>query len=223
VARPQFGKPQPRLISGRELCYVAIKPCGCVVVAIIPAFCSNRDIGHRLGPCLRRGWTIERMRMSEARDALTKCPHDRAARPPSGSLPKDAPMTMTAANAKLKLPTMLADLNLKFGKALNAPVLLIWPEGEKFMKAEQPEEIAKVLIRTELHERLVSAKIAYLFRPEIASRGEQKLTVSGKAGGQLAFLTGFDFTVQFNHKLWLRLTPEQRLVGATQKRRGTCG
>lgn len=54
---------------------MAIKPCGCVVTAIIPAFCSNRDIGHRLGPCLRRGWTIERMRMSEARDALTKCLH----------------------------------------------------------------------------------------------------------------------------------------------------
>lgn len=121
-------------------------------------------------------------------------------------------MTATTTNPKLKLPTLLLDLDLKFGKALNAPVLMIWPEGEKFMKAEQPEEIAKVLVRTELHERLVSAKIAYLFRPEIASRGEQKLTVSGKAGGQLAYLTGFDFTMQFNHKLWLRLTPEQRLA-----------
>jgi len=118
----------------------------------------------------------------------------------------------TTAPTKLKLPDAFADLDLKFGKALNAPVRLIWPEGEKFSNAEQPEEIAKILVRTELHDRLVNAKIAYLFRPEIASRGEQKLTVSGKAGAQLAFLTGFDFTIQFNHKLWLRLTPEQRLA-----------
>jgi hypothetical protein len=76
-ARRRSDRPALNLSSGRELCYVAVKPCGCVVVAIIPAFCSNRDIGHRLGPCLRRGWTIERMRMSEARDALTKCTHDR--------------------------------------------------------------------------------------------------------------------------------------------------
>ena len=76
MARTRFAFPQAP--SGRELCYVAIKPCGCVVIAIIPAFCSNRDIGHRLGPALRKGWTIERMRVSEARDALTKCEHDNA-------------------------------------------------------------------------------------------------------------------------------------------------
>ncbi|HMJ58070.1 MAG TPA: hypothetical protein VK467_02970 [Gemmatimonadales bacterium] len=64
------------LISGQEVCYVAVKPCGCVIAALIPEFCSNRDIGHRVGPWMRRGWTIERMRTTEARDALTKCMHD---------------------------------------------------------------------------------------------------------------------------------------------------
>jgi len=118
----------------------------------------------------------------------------------------------TPPPAKLKLPTLLADLDLKFGKALNAPLRLIIADDEKFTKAEQPEEIAKVLIRTELHDRLMNAKIAYLFRPEIASRGEQKLTVSGKASSKLGYLTGLDFTIDFNHKLWLRLTPEQRLA-----------
>jgi hypothetical protein len=68
---------RPEIVSGRETCYVVVKPCGCVVSAIIPAFCSNRDIGHRIGPAMRKDWTIERMRLSEARDALTNCPHDR--------------------------------------------------------------------------------------------------------------------------------------------------
>jgi hypothetical protein len=71
---------RPDIVSGREVCYVVIKPCGCVVAAIIPAFCSNRDIGHRLGPALRKNWDVERMRLSEARDALTKCPHETPAK-----------------------------------------------------------------------------------------------------------------------------------------------
>ena len=119
---------------------------------------------------------------------------------------------MTATVAALKLPDILSSLDLKLGKALNTAVRAIWPEGEKFLKAEQAEDIAKILIQTPLHNRLVNAKIAYLFRPDILSRGDSKLTVSAKAGGPLAFLTGFDFVVAFNHKLWLRLTQEQRLA-----------
>ncbi len=121
-------------------------------------------------------------------------------------------MTATASSTHLKLPRDLGDLDLKFGKALNTPVREIWPEAEKFLKADQPEEIAKILIRTKLHERLVNAKIGYLFREDILSRGESKLTVSAKAGGPLAFFTGLDFVLGFSHKLWLRLTPEQRLA-----------
>jgi len=59
-------------------------------------------------------------------------------------------MTATATSTQLKLPKDLGDLDLKFAKALNTPVREIWPEGEKFLKAEQPEEIAKILIRTKL-------------------------------------------------------------------------
>lgn len=119
---------------------------------------------------------------------------------------------MTATATQLKLPDALADLDLKFQKALNAPVREIWPSGEKFLKAEQAEEIARILIRTKLHERLVNAKIAFLFREDIASRGESRLTVSAHPGGAFAFLSGLDFVLAFNHKLWLRLTPEQRLA-----------
>lgn len=120
---------------------------------------------------------------------------------------------MTASTATtLKLPRMLQDLDLKLGKALNTPVRELWPEGEKFLQAEQPAEIAKILIRTELHDRLVNAKIAYLFRPDILSRGESKLTVSARASSQLTFLTGFDLVLCFSHKQWLVLTPEQRIA-----------
>lgn len=120
---------------------------------------------------------------------------------------------MTAATTTaLKLPRVLQDLDLKLAKALNAPLRELWPEGEKFAQAEQPAELGKILVRTELHDHLVNAKLAYLFRPDILSRGESKLTVSAKAGGQLSFLTGFDFVVCFSHKQWLTLTPEQRIA-----------
>lgn len=118
----------------------------------------------------------------------------------------------TATVSKLNLPPVLADLDLKLAKALNVHVRELWPDGDKFMRADQPEEIAKVLLRTKLHERLVNAKIAYLFREEITSRDEQKLTVSGKTSAQLKYLTELDFVLAFNHKTWLRLRPEQRLA-----------
>ncbi len=121
-------------------------------------------------------------------------------------------MTATDTTKRLQLPRDLADLDLKFAKALNVFVRELWPEGDKFLKAEQPEEIAKILIRTKLHDRLVNAKLAYLFREDIQSRGDSKLTVAAKASGPLAFLTDLDFVVAFNHKLWLRLTSEQRLA-----------
>lgn len=88
-------------------------------------------------------------------------------------------MTATQTSSKLKLPTVLADLDLKLGKALNAPLREIFPSDEKFQKAEQPEEIAKVLIRTELHERLVSAKIAYRLRIPLA--GRQRVIDAGES------------------------------------------
>lgn len=120
---------------------------------------------------------------------------------------------MTAATeSKLKLPSVLADLDLKLARALAAPLRELWPEDEKYEEAEQPAELAKILIRTSLHERLVNAKIRYLFRPDITARGESKLTVSVKASSRLAFLTGLDFLCEFSHAQWLTLTPEQRIA-----------
>lgn len=115
----------------------------------------------------------------------------------------------TATATSLHLPALLADLDLKLGKALNTPVRQVWPEPDKFMPAECPEAIAKVLIHSsKLHARLSSAKIAYLFRETL----ERKAAVASKAGGKLAFLADVDFTVEFSHATWLKLTPEQRIA-----------
>lgn len=72
----RYTRPRPRIVSGQQLCYVAVKGCGCVVAAVIPEFCSNRDIGHRVGPWMRRGWDVARMRLGDARHSLQKCAHD---------------------------------------------------------------------------------------------------------------------------------------------------
>lgn len=118
-----------------------------------------------------------------------------------------------ATSTAFKLPKDLADLDLKFGRAFNTADREIWPEGDKFLKAEQPAAIAKVLIHSSpLHARLSGAKIAYLFRPEIVANGGERISASAKAGGKLCFLSGYDFTLEFNHKRWVLLRSEQRIA-----------
>ena len=119
---------------------------------------------------------------------------------------------MTTTETTLKLPPAIADLDLKFARALAIDVRQPWPEGEKYLAAEQPEAIAKILIHSDLHARLVNASICYLFRPEIVANGRAKGGVASKAGGKLAFLTGFDFTIELSHKVWLVLTDEQKIA-----------
>jgi hypothetical protein len=126
---------------------------------------------------------------------------------------------MTAATpAALKLPTTLSDLDLKFAKALSTFVPAIWPEGEdgkpeKFLQAEAAASIAHVFIRScPLHARLSNAKIAYLFRQAIVKGGKEKGGVASRASSKVAYLTGFDFVIEFSHDIWLKLTPEQRLA-----------
>jgi hypothetical protein len=121
---------------------------------------------------------------------------------------------MTAvADTRLKLPTKLADLDLKLLKALNTPVVHTWPEEEKFLDAACPEAVAKVMIHSsDLHARLASAKIAHLFRPEIVTAGRAKGGVASKVGGRVAYLTDLTFIIEYSHKVWLQLTPEQRIA-----------
>lgn len=118
----------------------------------------------------------------------------------------------TAAAPVLRLPDAIADLDLKLAKALNTPVPEIWPEAEKFLPANCPEAVAKVLIQSPLHNRLVNASVAYVFREEITQSGRVKGGVASKASGKLAYFTGHDFVIEFNHTVWLHLTPEQRIA-----------
>lgn len=119
----------------------------------------------------------------------------------------------TALAPALKLPPVLASLDLKLARATQvSPPPEIWPEGAAFTKAEQPEAIAKVLIQSELHDRLVNARLCYLFREKIDSAGRPRITVSAAARGKLQYLTGFDLVLEFNHTAWLQLTPEQKLA-----------
>lgn len=113
---------------------------------------------------------------------------------------------------KLQLPKVLLDWDDKLIAALATPVPEIWPEGEKFQPARCPEAVAEVLIRTVMHERLMTASIAYVFRPEIVQGGRQKAGVASRAGGKLAYFTGHDFVIEFSHSVWDTLTPEQRIA-----------
>lgn len=122
-------------------------------------------------------------------------------------------MTTTAPKPVLKLPEKLKDLDLKFAHAIRQGGLAKWPDGdEKFLPADQPHAIAAVLIQSPLHRRLVNARIAYLFRPEILKNGIDQGAVSSKASAKLTYLTDFDFLVEVSHKSWLVLTPEQRIA-----------
>lgn len=120
---------------------------------------------------------------------------------------------MTTTATRLKLPRDYADLDLKFAQALSTPVKERWPGKDvKFEKAEQPEAIGKVLGRSEFHPHSAGLHVAYLFRPEILTAGEPRISTTSAASAKLEFLTGLDFLLEFSHKVWVKLTPEQRIA-----------
>jgi hypothetical protein len=150
------------------------------------------------------------------RDRVARGPGEAQGPRPTTQHPETHRMTTTATT--LKLPASIKDLDLKFAKALNVPVPKLWPKNdedkdEKFLGAEQPAAIAHVFTHsTELHQRLFRARIAYLFRPSIEKGGRERGGVASKASAKLEYLTDFDFLIEFNHGVWLKLTPEQRLA-----------
>lgn len=87
-----------------------------------------------------------------------------------------------------------------------------WPSDQPaFLSAEQPQRIALPLIEA-LHRDLVNARIAYLFREEMAKHGSVRLGAATKVGSKVNFLTDFDFTLDFNWTYWRQLTPMQRIA-----------
>jgi len=91
------------------------------------------------------------------------------------------------------------------------PVLMTWPDGEKLIVAEQPAHLARVLI-AEHHQEVFKAKIAYLFREEMSSNGASVWGKAAKASAKITLLSGYDFIIDFNWKVWRELQPMQRAV-----------
>lgn len=86
----------------------------------------------------------------------------------------------------------------------NEPTPREWPEGAKYLEAPQCSAIAELMI-PQLHKHLHGALIGYVFREEMAGRNRVVLAKASKAGGALAWLTGYDFLISFNFKAWLDL------------------
>lgn len=111
----------------------------------------------------------------------------------------------------MHLPDVLHGLADELKKALTYPIPGTWLEGEPFEAADQPTQVARVLIRG-LHPRLINAKIAYLFREKMARRGRVRLGVAAKASSKIAYLAGYHFVLEFNWTAWRQLSPEQRIA-----------
>lgn len=95
--------------------------------------------------------------------------------------------------------------------ALKTPRVATWPDGTAYLPAEEPEAIRRILV-DELHSHLASARIALLFREEIAGRGKTILGKASKASAKIAFLAGLDFIIEFNWTTWYQLNGRQRIA-----------
>lgn len=111
----------------------------------------------------------------------------------------------------LTLPDKLQRHKAKLEKALERKVPSKWPEGEKRIEAKQVEAIADVLIQI-LHDDLVNARIAYLFREKSTTRGETVLGHAKVASPDLKLLGEVDFVIDINFEAWGGLVPQARLA-----------
>lgn len=140
-----------------------------------------------------------------------------AAIPAKGSKKSKAAKTPDAPPAEsppkgLKLPETLASYHDALVRALATPIPWTWDdEGPAYLKAEQPEAIASVLVRA-LHHDVLNAKIAVIFRKSIKSRGKVRGAQASLVGGKLNYFSGVDLLIEVNHETWRWLTPERRIA-----------
>lgn len=118
--------------------------------------------------------------------------------------------------APLILPKPLTGVAESLTRAIREVAIIdTWPEDKPaFLSAPQPESIMKVLIPV-LHQHLDvprKASIVCLFREEMERRGRVRLGVAGKASSKITYLTGHDFTLEFNWTYWTKLSPPQRIA-----------
>ena len=57
----------------QDLCYIAVKPCGCVVEALAINSMTRFRMQRAVGEWLVRGYLVGRIRAEEARLRLTRC------------------------------------------------------------------------------------------------------------------------------------------------------
>lgn len=84
-----------------------------------------------------------------------------------------------------------------------------WPEDDPFVVAEQPAAIAEVLIDVH-HPELAPARLAVLFKQQMAHGERLRLGSMRRAAGLLGFLGDVDFVMLVNWKAW-------RVLGAVQR------
>jgi hypothetical protein len=67
---------QTRTRPRGPLCYIAVRPCGCVVEAIVIGDQPRAQLEHTIERWLDNGWRVGRTSVAEGRYALQLCPHD---------------------------------------------------------------------------------------------------------------------------------------------------
>lgn len=111
----------------------------------------------------------------------------------------------------MKLPAGLRAHSALLTSALATPFLATWDEEQDFHDAEQPAAIGKALIKV-LHTELRHAKIGYVYRQKIESRGRITLGKASKVGGKLGYFSDLDLLVEINWGAWARLGDRQRVA-----------
>lgn len=63
--------------SATRMAYIGVSPCGCVPAVTVDEPEHAKDVAKDISGWIKRGRTVERVTMDEARERLTMdCPHD---------------------------------------------------------------------------------------------------------------------------------------------------
>ncbi|MDH3291551.1 MAG: putative metallopeptidase [Gemmatimonadota bacterium] len=81
------------------------------------------------------------------------------------------------------------------------PFLGNWIEGEAYANNHQAREMGRILIEA-FHPEIQHARIAYLFRERMQTKGTVVHAKAKRAGAQLKHLADIDFVLEFNWTAW---------------------
>src|SRR6185437_8887453 len=120
-----------------------------------------------------------------------------------------ATATVPTALFPAELQTRREELK-KLAKHLSDPV--VWPEGERVLRAHGPKAIADILINA-FHPQLKTRRLAYLWVERMSQGSDRiKLGVAAKASAKLHLLADVHFVLTFNLTAWQDLTMEQKVA-----------